>query len=281
MQKQVTLNPGGSQRVWFLVAPTIQGTYNVQFDGLAGTFKATAPGPWDPWSYDTNGDGVISKPEVLVAITEYFDGLLTKEQILELIQLYYDGIKAALVLRLFAVTTPVVGQGVFEIHCQVENIKAYEISAQFNLVGTIALTKEINEIVDFTLKPGEVHDYVYRDSTYKGDSVQAKVVGEWGLETPTLEFKAGYFKYGVDLVATEIGADYAVLRYTRDEMIDTWDFGLTTDEQTIDFPDLKISDGWPTIYYLVTGLLPGRTYDARCQGRNGGVMTGRTEFTTL
>jgi hypothetical protein len=284
-----SLSGGSTKAVSFPVTmPTEGGTYTVTAKILVGgEVIATHAGQdvkiaaeFDPWSYDTNKDGVISKAEILVALTEYFDGLLTKDQIMELIQLYYDGIKAALTVRLFAVTTPAAGHGEFAIYCQVENVANYEVDAEFQLLGTIEvaqLTKDIDETVSFTLKPGETYLYRYRDSTFEGDYVQAKVHSEWGLATPTLEFVAGYYASGVSLVATEIGADYVVLRYTSDSVYDDWDFGLETDpaEQTIR-SSLEISDNWPTIYHLVTGLLPGRTYKAWC--RDG--TTGRTEFTT-
>lgn len=185
--------------------------------------------------------------------------------------------------RFFLVTAPVAEHGEFEAHCHVRNIGGSTAIGRLNLIGEISvawLTMEINETQEFTLGPGEVHKYTYRYSTYKGDKGWLKVVGEWGEETPPLEFEAGYYGYDLSLVATEIGVDYAILRYTRDEMCDTWDFGLETAEQTINFPDLRILGGWPTVYHLMTGLLSGRTYNAWCRGRNGGVKTGRTEFTT-
>jgi hypothetical protein len=187
--------------------------------------------------------------------------------------------------RFFVVTRPAADHGDFEAHCHIKNTGGSTATGKLNLVGEVAVawqTKEINETKEFTLGPGEVYKYVYRDSTYKGDQGQLKVVGEWGEATPTLEFEAGYFEYGVNIVATEIGADYVYLRYTRDEDCDTWGFGLETKppEQTINFPALKISGGWPTIYHLVTGLLPGRTYKAWCLGSNGGWKTAQTEFTT-
>lgn len=195
------------------------------------------------------------------------------------------GAEGALDLRFFAVTTPVVDHGEFEIHCLIKNIGDSEVSDQFKLTGTIQvqwLTKEIDETVEFTLKPGEVYDYIYKYATYKGNAVRAKVTSEWGWNTPTLEFEAGYFEYGANLAATEIGADYVFLRYAGDDMCDTWKLGLDTDpaEQTINFPTLKISGSWPTIYHLVTGLLSGRKYKAWCTARDGGWRTGRTEFIT-
>jgi len=44
---------------------------------------------FDPWVYDVDKDGVISKTEALTAVVDYFDGLITKEQALEVIVLYF------------------------------------------------------------------------------------------------------------------------------------------------------------------------------------------------
>jgi hypothetical protein len=47
MQKQITLNPGESQRVSFLVAPAELGVYDVYLGGLVGSFEAiAAPTEW-------------------------------------------------------------------------------------------------------------------------------------------------------------------------------------------------------------------------------------------
>lgn len=187
--------------------------------------------------------------------------------------------------RFFLVTRPAADHGDFAAYCRIKNTGDSIATGKINLVGEVSvawLTKEINEVKEFTLGPGEVYEYVYRYTVFKGDRGQLKVVGEWGEVTPTLEFEAGYFEYGANLAATEIGADYVFLRYAGENICDTWDFGLETDpaEQMINFPDLKISDDWPTIYHLVTGLLPGRIYKAWCSPHGCGGATGRTEFTT-
>ena len=44
---------------------------------------------FDPWSYDADEDGVISKTEALNAIVDYFGGAITKAQALEVIALYF------------------------------------------------------------------------------------------------------------------------------------------------------------------------------------------------
>ena len=44
---------------------------------------------FDPWNYDADEDGVISKTEALNAVVDYFDDAITKEQALEVIALYF------------------------------------------------------------------------------------------------------------------------------------------------------------------------------------------------
>jgi len=44
---------------------------------------------FDPWFYDENEDGVISKTEALTAVADYFAGSITKHQALEVIVLYF------------------------------------------------------------------------------------------------------------------------------------------------------------------------------------------------
>jgi hypothetical protein len=45
---------------------------------------------FDPWAYDTNHDGVMSKAEAIIAVNKYFDGIITKDQALQVVNLYFD-----------------------------------------------------------------------------------------------------------------------------------------------------------------------------------------------
>lgn len=53
------------------------------------TVSVTVSGVFDPWSYDADEDGAISKTEALTAVTDYFAGVITKAQALEVIALYF------------------------------------------------------------------------------------------------------------------------------------------------------------------------------------------------
>jgi len=45
---------------------------------------------FNPWDYDVDEDGVISKTEALVAVVDYFDGVITKHQALLVVALYFS-----------------------------------------------------------------------------------------------------------------------------------------------------------------------------------------------
>lgn len=45
---------------------------------------------FDPWDYDSDGDAVIGKTEMVVAVSDYFEGLITKGQVVEIATLYFD-----------------------------------------------------------------------------------------------------------------------------------------------------------------------------------------------
>ena len=66
-------------------ATDINGNYN---DTVSIALEVTTAA-WDPWIYDTNGDGVIDKSEAIDAVQDYFDDIITKEQALDVIQLYF------------------------------------------------------------------------------------------------------------------------------------------------------------------------------------------------
>ena len=86
-QQTVTLQPGESRVVSFEATPAIAKTFQVSVDGLAGSFVASEA-PFDPWSYDTNGDGVIDTQEMLAAVNDYYAGKITKTQVDQVVALW-------------------------------------------------------------------------------------------------------------------------------------------------------------------------------------------------
>lgn len=125
MQKQVTLNPGGSEKVSFLVAPTIQDTYSVQLDGLAGTFEAVEAVPFDPWVYDIDGSCYIEISEQLKATDDYIKGLITIDQLYQVKDLFEGNIRnpACLIFDPWAYDTN--GSSYIEINEQLAAVNDY------------------------------------------------------------------------------------------------------------------------------------------------------------
>ncbi|GAI66131.1 unnamed protein product [marine sediment metagenome] len=48
----------------------------------------TAAPPFDPWSYDFNGNGIIDTNEMLAATNDYFAGIITKSQLDQVVALW-------------------------------------------------------------------------------------------------------------------------------------------------------------------------------------------------
>lgn len=65
--------------------PTIEALTGLPF-AISGE---VAPPPFDPWDYDDDEDGEISKTEALNAIVDYFEGDITKDEALQVIALYF------------------------------------------------------------------------------------------------------------------------------------------------------------------------------------------------
>jgi len=56
--------------------------------GMSETRTVTVKG-FDPWNYDTDGNGEIDKGEAVGAVIDYFAGDKTKEQVIKVILLYF------------------------------------------------------------------------------------------------------------------------------------------------------------------------------------------------
>ena len=44
---------------------------------------------FDPWDYDKDGNGEISKAEAIKAVQDYFNGLIAKLQAIQVVMLYF------------------------------------------------------------------------------------------------------------------------------------------------------------------------------------------------
>ncbi len=81
-----------------LQAPVNEGNY--KFRGIArdddqtpytvGGNSVLVVGDWDPWEYDTDTSGDVSKQEALVAVVDFFGGQICKSQALDVIVLFFS-----------------------------------------------------------------------------------------------------------------------------------------------------------------------------------------------
>lgn len=94
LTKEVTLNPGESQAVSFQVTPQVARIYNVNVDGLAGTFSARSPiPPPEEVPFSVTILGTDSPSPAGLIITTYFQvtNLGDRESAYKL-QQYLDGV---------------------------------------------------------------------------------------------------------------------------------------------------------------------------------------------
>lgn len=203
-----------------------------------------------------------------------------------------NGVEGLTIERFFVVNTGSANNGEFDAHIHIRNNGAAPATGQIHLTGQIFINKgqlvqPIDELESFTLQPGEVVDVgLYGADAVRDDAAWVQASGDWGEQTPVMEFIVGYGSSEVELVATDVGSDYAILRYAQRSECDSWDFSCRTPppplprEHRVSYPRLSLADSWTSIYHLMPGLWPNSTYYARCTGRGVAVREGRTEFTT-
>jgi PKD repeat protein len=84
------MNKKFSNFVGLVIAIAIVCTLAALFVTPAGGSAPTPAPAFSLVSYDTNGDGIISKDEALKAVRDYFDWLITKDQVLEVVVAYFN-----------------------------------------------------------------------------------------------------------------------------------------------------------------------------------------------
>lgn len=178
--------------------------------------------------------------------------------------------------RFFVAGTHTADDGDFYAHCHIANRGESAISGQLHCIGEIyiaggQLTREIDETETVTLQPGQVYDYVYHWYSYRGDAAWVQMIGDWGEQTPRLDFVVGYYHYDpetlVEVKCTATGSDYAILRYCQRSYWDVVDrcYCRTPPppadrEHQVSYPRLNLPSSRSSLYHAMLGLLPGRTY---------------------
>lgn len=182
--------------------------------------------------------------------------------------------------RFFVVNIPIAEDGEFEVHCHIKNIGQGLATGQVHLIGEIfigggELIREVDKLATFTIAANEIYDYKWKWHSMKNDNAWLQVIGDWGEQTPRLDFIVGYMGYDpatkVELVCTSSGSNYAILRYSQKSICEYWNFSCWTPplgsrEQEIQYPILRLSPGWASISHAMLGLLPSREYRGRCWG---------------
>lgn len=136
----------------------------------------------------------------------------------------------------------------------------------------------------FTIEAGASYKFRKEIHGNYGDDVDCWIEIEMPdgrlITLPTIQCVLGYTLTSQDppeLVATEIGNDYVVLRFAEPGSRKVWQFGVRTPivrpyEQRIDF-ECRSNESNMSIYAYIGNLLSGRTYKAKCEGCD-------TQFTT-
>ena len=200
--------------------------------------------------------------------------------------------------RFFVAMTHTADEGRFYAHCHIANRGESEVSGQLHCIGEIyiaggTLTREIDETEMITVQPGQVYDYVYDWYSQRGDDAWVQMIGDWGEQTPRLDFIVGYFHYDpVDLVevtCTAVGSDYAVLRYCQRSYWNVVDHCRcrtpplpAVAEHKISYPRLNLDESRSCLYHAMLGLLSKRTYSGHISAGSAGSAwrSGEVDFAT-
>ena len=126
-----------------------------------------------------------------------------------------------------------------------------------------------------TIEPGETGLYYFPHYWGVGAKGEIWFVADWGEETRKMTCTFGrLLSSGVELVPVEVGPDWVTLRYAQRYSCNRWDFYCG-------FPGLSpylrwglrwktVQNHWTAIHTMVSGLVPGREHEARCQGSDDG-----------
>jgi len=248
MEKQITLNPGESQRVLFSAAPTAGGIYDVVLNGLSGQFSAD-----------------------MLAVLSVYDVFLTSN---------YDRPSAADNY----IHARIRNDGPVARTCK---ITAYYWESWMRLdqasPKTQTITIEPGETVEYIQKL-HGNDYTeYRSAVWlTGDWTEEPLTRQFNFLAGMHLDSSDPDK--VDLNVYELGSDYVILRYMQYGTCNKWEYRVKTPlispfEQYL--KGLWYTDQAYCAYWLIPDLLPGRLYEAHCSGGTTANREDRIQFRTL
>lgn len=248
MQKEVTLNPGESQRVPFLAAPTAEGIYDVALDGLSGQFSA----------------------DMLAALSIY-DVFLTSN---------YDPPSAADNY----IHARIRNDGSVARTCK---ITAYYWESWMRLDQaphrTQTITVNPGQVIEYIQK-FHGNDYTEWDMAVwlTGDWTEEPLTRQFNFLAGMHLTSADPDK--VDLRIHEVGSDYVILRYMQYGVCNKWEYSLKTPPRSPYEQYLRglwYTDPAYCAYWLIPNLIPDRLYEAHCEGGTTANREDWVQFNTL
>lgn len=121
-----------------------------------------------------------------------------------------------------------------------------------------------------------------------GCRVESWITGDGLEESPHMKYVCGRgLSSGARLDCVDKGSDYATLRYLASSGANEWDFDYRTppwgedptEERvkfTVEAKGDPVANHWHSLHCLLHNLLPGRTYEAYCEG--GYYLEGQVIF---
>ncbi len=187
----------------------------------------------------------------------------------------------------------------WDAHCWIKNIGGAPVSGQLRWEGEVhyykgRLVYELDRRRDFTVQPGETFIDIW--SWYTGEPLDPAWVRCHIDDQPIMprfDWLPGYYSHPsdtlVEVKATHVGADWAILRYCQRSDCTHWRVRATHPppiegpaDHVISYPDLR-NPGWASTFeHLVTGLRSKKRYEGYIYGWSigGAHRAAYTIFTT-
>jgi|GEM_PF-4421272 len=183
--------------------------------------------------------------------------------------------------------------------CWIKNVGGAPASGQLRWEGQVHYNTEqqvyeLDRRVDFTIQPGETFkDRWMRSTLAPLDPAWCRCYVDNQPIMPEFHWLPGYYSYPegtlVEVEATHVGADWAILRYCQQSECNCWEVSATHPPPVegnalhrVSYPTLVEDKSCCTLEHLVTGLWSQSRYNGRIYGyASGGAHRVATDiFTT-